>query len=190
MKTVAILHNINRQSNEFEAEFDSPTTINSLKEYMKGKYNVKLIEADKNFKWVQNIQEMRPDITFNVAEGFYGPARESVYAAILEQLDLPYCGPDSTNLLICMNKYLCKELVHKSTYRINMPRHLIVRHLSEIDKLSTIDFFPVFVKLNSEGSSIGINEKSISGRTGVRKRVKALWNKYKRPILVEEYVGL
>lgn len=188
MKTVVILYNLNRKSNEFEAEFDSQETISFLKDCIKEKYKVKLIEADRKFEWVNLIQSAEPDIVFNVAEGFYGPARESVYTAILEQLKIPYCGPDSTNLLICLNKYLCKELIQKSDSKVNMPRHLIIRKISEIDKLSEIDFFPVFVKLNSEGSSIGISDKSVNDRKNIRRYVKELWSKYKRSILVEEYL--
>ena len=43
-------------------------------------------------------------LVFNICEGYNGPARESVYAAILEQLNFNYTGPDSTNLLICHTK--------------------------------------------------------------------------------------
>ena len=189
MKTAVILHNVNRESNEFEAEFDRPTTIGFLKQCMEADYKVRLVEADRKFAWIKKIKRIDPDVTFNIAEGFYGPARESVYAAILDQIGTPYCGPDSTNLLICMNKQLCKELASESGAKINMPRHVIIRSMSDLEKVLDIDFSPLFVKLNSEGSSIGIGKHSINTSRTVLKNVKSLWNKYKRPILIEEYIN-
>jgi len=57
----------------------------------------------------RELNKVKPDLIFNICEGFNGPARESVYAAILEQYKYNYSGPDSTNLLVCHNKYLSKS---------------------------------------------------------------------------------
>ena len=46
---------------------------------------VKKIEADKEFKWIGELNQYQPNLVFNVCEGYNGPARESVYGAILEQ---------------------------------------------------------------------------------------------------------
>ena len=106
MKKIALLYNLNRGNYEYETEFDSEITINKIYESIKDKYEVKKIEALKDFSWITEIQKYNPDLVFNICEGYNGPARESVYAAILEQFNFNYTGPDSTNLLICHNKFI------------------------------------------------------------------------------------
>ena len=115
MKKIAILYNLNRNEYEYEAEFDSEYTIKSIYDALKNKYDVKKIEAVTDFSLITELQDLNPDLVFNVCEGFNGPARESVYAGILEQMDLNYSGPDSTNLLICHNKFLVKNLINNLT---------------------------------------------------------------------------
>ena len=50
MKKIAILYNLNRGKYEYETEFDSKLTINSIYKALNNKYEVKRIEADKEFK--------------------------------------------------------------------------------------------------------------------------------------------
>ncbi len=185
MKKIAILYNLNRGKYEYETEFDSKLTINSIYKALKNKYEVKRIEADKEFKWINKLNKYNPDLVFNVCEGFYGPARESVYAAILEQFKYNYSGPDSTNLLICHNKFLVKNLLKDY---IDAPSGYVIKNESDIDKLKNIKY-PVIVKLNSEGSSMGMDEHSIVDNfEDLKKQANKLLDRYKRNILVEEFI--
>lgn len=185
MKRVVILYNLNRNQYEYETEFDSELTINSILEALKDSFEVKKVEAVKDFSWIERVRELEPDLVFNICEGFHGPARESVYAAILEQLEFNYSGPDSTNLLICHNKFLAKNLVKDIT---RVPYGYIVRNLNDIERLKNIQY-PVMVKLNSEGSSMGMNEKSVvSNFIELQEQAKWLLNKYNRNILIEKYI--
>ena len=147
MRKIAILYNLNRKEHEYEAEFDSENTINSIYDALKDKYDVKRIEAIRDFSWIKRVDDLKPDLVFNVCEGFNGPARESVYGAILEQLNQNYSGPDSTNLLICHNKFLVKNLVKDIA---DVPFGYAVKKLEDVKKIKNIAY-PVIVKLNSEG---------------------------------------
>lgn len=185
MKKIAILYNLNRGKYEYETEFDSKLTINSIYKALNDKYEVKRIEADKEFKWINKLNKYSPDLVFNVCEGFYGPARESVYAAILEQFKYNYSGPDSTNLLMCHNKFLVKNLLKDY---IDVPYGYAIKNEEDIEKLKKIKF-PVIVKLNSEGSSMGMDEHSIVDNfNDLKKQALKLLDKYKRNILVEEFI--
>lgn len=54
MKKIALLFNLNRHQYEYETEFDSELTIDSIYDVLSRKYKVKRIEADKKFKWMMN----------------------------------------------------------------------------------------------------------------------------------------
>ncbi len=182
---IAMLFNLNRHQFEYETEFDSELTIESIYNVLSKKYEVKKFEADKEFKWIDDLNKYNPDLVFNICEGFYGSARESVYAAILEQFKYNYSGPDSTNLLMCHNKFLVKNLLKDY---IDCPKGYSVCEKTDINLLSNIQF-PVIVKLNSEGSSMGLDEKSIvNSYDELKKQVLFLLDKYDRNILVEEYI--
>ena len=118
MRKIAMLFNLNRHQYEYETEFDSELTIESIYNVLCKKYEVKKIEADKDFKWINEVNQYKPDLIFNICEGYNGPARESVYGAILEQFKYNYSGPDSTNLLMCHNKFLVKNLLIFITLKI------------------------------------------------------------------------
>ena len=185
MKKVALLFNLNRHQYEYETEFDSELTIDSIYNVLSKKYEVKKIEADKDFKWIDELNKYKQDLVFNICEGYNGPARESVYAAILEQFKYNYSGPDSTNLLMCHNKFLVKNLLKDY---IDCPKGYSVCNRDDIDNLKDIQY-PVIVKLNSEGSSMGMDEKSIvHSYDELKKQVLYLLDKYNRNILVEEYI--
>lgn len=186
MKKVVLLFNLNRHKHEYETEFDSELTIDSIYNVLSKKYKVKKIEADKDFKWINELNKWNPDLVFNICEGYNGPARESVYGAILEQLGVNYSGPDSTNLLICHNKFLVKNLANSY---VNCPKGYIICEEKDINLLKDIKY-PVIVKLNSEGSSIGMDEKSIVySFNKLKQQILYLIDRYNRNILVEEYIA-
>ena len=185
MRKIAMLFNLNRHQYEYETEFDSELTIESIYNVLCKKYEVKKIEADKDFKWINEVNQYKPDLIFNICEGYNGPARESVYGAILEQFKYNYSGPDSTNLLMCHNKFLVKNLLKDY---IDCPKGYSVCDERDIELLKNIQF-PVIVKLNSEGSSMGMDEKSIVySYNELKSQVLFLLKKYDRNVLVEEYV--
>ena len=185
MKTIVILYNLNRYNFEYEAEFDSELTIKMIQNVLCDKYEIILIEADKEFIWISKLNDSQPDLVFNVCEGYAGPARESVYAAILEQFEYNYTGPDSTNLLICHNKSMVKKIL--SNYCL-VPFGYSLRNVEEVGLLPEITY-PVIVKLNSEGSSIGLNQNSIVwSKKELVEQVKWLCNNYNSNILIEQYI--
>lgn len=184
MEKIAILFNLNRHQFDYETEFDSPVTIESIYNSLKDKYEIKFIEAVRDFSWIKEIIDFNPNLVFNICEGYYGPARESVYAAILEQLNLNYSGPDSTNLLICHNKILTKRLLEN---KILVPRGYCI---TSIEQLKNVELsFPLIVKLNSEGSSLGMSEKSIVNNfKELSEQVNEMIQKFNRGILIEEFI--
>lgn len=185
MKKIAMLFNLNRHQFEYETEFDSEYTIDSIYNTLSKNYLVGKIEADKDFNWISKLKTYNPNLVFNICEGFHGPARESVYAAILEQLGLNYSGPDSTNMLVCHNKFLAKKLLKDD---VLVPFGYVIKNKNEIKFLSNIKF-PVIVKLNSEGSSMGMTKDSVVYNfDSLNKEVTRFIDTYNRGVLVEQYI--
>ena len=185
MKKIAMLFNLNRHQFEYETEFDSEYTIDSIYNTISKNYLVEKIEADKDFNWISKLKTYNPNLVFNICEGFHGPARESVYAAILEQLGLNYSGPDSTNMLVCHNKFLAKKLLKDD---VLVPFGYVIKNKDEIKILSNIKF-PVIVKLNSEGSSMGMTKDSVVYNfDSLNKEVTRFIDTYNRGVLVEQYI--
>ena len=93
------------------AEWDEFETIDAVKSSLeKAGHEVILIEADENAYDV--LRRERPDIVFNVAEGFGGASRESYIPAILEMLDISYTASDPITTGICHDKSRCKEILY------------------------------------------------------------------------------
>jgi D-alanine-D-alanine ligase len=186
---VALLHNLNRGEHEYEADFDLPVTIDALTAALNKQHEVVPVECTRDFiRWLVKLALEKPDIIFNVAEGFKGAARESVYAAIYEQLGLDYCGPGPTELLITHNKSLTKKLLTEKG--IPMAWSKLLSSPKDLESLKgLVIVFPLIVKLNSEGSSMGMDENCIvKDWDQMEKQVTAVWEKFHTNILVEQYI--
>lgn len=189
MMKVALLYNLNRGEHEHEAEFDVPITIDSLTAALQREHEVVAIEATRKFtRWLVQLALAEPNIVFNVAEGFSGAARESLYPAILEQLAISYSGPGPTELLICHNKSLTKKLLVGRD--IPMAWSELLRSPDDLESLRNAEIsFPIIVKLNSEGSSLGMDEHCIVHTWDeLTRQVKAVWEKFHTNILLEKYI--
>lgn len=186
---VALLHNVNRGANEHEAEFDLPITIEALTQALLKEHEVSPVECTRDFThWLALLTVFRPDIIFNVAEGYAGSGREAVYPAIYEQLGLTYCGPGPTELLVCHDKALAKKLLEGKG--IPMPWGKVIRKNEDLNNIQGQDLpFPLIIKLNSEGSSMGMDGNCIvQNWTELEKQVSKVLSKYGSNVLVEQYI--
>ena len=109
------------------AEWDTWDTINAVKNALECFHDVTLIEADLNA--VQKLKEFRPDIVFNIAEGFNGVSREAQIPAILDMFQIPYSGSDPLTLSICLDKARTKEIL--SYYKIPNSRFIVLNSLNQ-----------------------------------------------------------
>lgn len=168
---------------DIEAEFDSIETVNAIKKALE-KFNckVELLEADSDV--ISKLYLKKPDIVFNIAEGFYGRGREAHIPALLNFLRIPFTGSDETTLCIALDKALTKRIL--STHGIKTPKFQLVSHVEEFNK--KIDF-PLIVKPNAEGSSKGISDFAIVHDIDeLNSLIAKNCERYKQCMLVEEYI--
>ncbi len=165
------------------AEWDTVETITAVRDALASRNMVTMIEADDEV--FEKLRNNHPDIVFNIAEGRFGPSRESQIPAMLEMLNLPYTGSDPLTLGICLDKSRTKEIL--SYYHIPTPKFVVVHSLSEIRNENV--FLPAIVKPLFEGSSKGIfNSSFVQTSNDLYDRVERILSEYGQPALVEEFL--
>ncbi|MEA4882631.1 MAG: ATP-grasp domain-containing protein [Clostridia bacterium] len=134
---------------------------------------------------LERLDEARPDIVFNIAEGWMGRNRESLIPALLELLEIPFTGSDALTLGIALDKAMAKRVA--ATAGIRTPRSIKVNSAQGLDQIDLP--FPVFVKPNSEGSSKGIRDSSkVWSIEELQEKIQWILSTYHQPALVEEFL--
>ena len=167
------------------AEWDAPATIDAVESALSQLGKVVRLEATEDFP--ENLRQARPDIVFNMAEGFRGVNREAHVPAICEFFGIPYSGSDPFALTLCLDKAKTKETL--SFHGIPTPQFAVVASLSDFESRTADLELPLFVKPLHEGSSKGITDKNLCwDRAHLRRQTRFLLENYKQPVLVEEYL--
>ena len=170
-----------------EAEYETPETIAALLAAI-GRHCDVAVPLPLGPGLVDDLKREAPDLAFNIAEGLEGPSRESIVPVILDHLGIPYTGSDGVALGISLNKALTKALVAGAGVRT--PASAVFASSPEANEGSGELDYPVLVKPNFGGSSVGIGPDSIVRRpadlAAVVEREVAL---YSQPCLVEHFVA-
>jgi D-alanine-D-alanine ligase len=167
------------------AEWDSPTTIAAVESALSKLGKVVRLEANEDFP--ERLRQAKPDIVFNIAEGFYGVNREAHVPAICEFYGIPYSGSDPFTLSLSLDKARTKETL--AFHGIPTPRFAVVRELEELRAVSERLSLPLFVKPLHEGSSKGITDSNLChDAKQLFAQTKFLLENYDQPVLVEEYL--
>ena len=130
------------------------------------------------------------DILFSIAEMLGYRFREILVPTICEMYDKPYLFAQPDAMLITADKYLSNIFVNE--LGINIPKSLIIKDISETDilqsKLEKLSF-PLIIKPNAEGASMGINKESvIFNINNLKQGVKRLLSDYDQPVLIQEFI--
>jgi D-alanine-D-alanine ligase len=181
---IAVVLNTRNEASEFQVEYDPPHTIELIKHgIIKAGQEYEFIEADDNI--VDNLKKIRPDLVFNRAEGIRGESRESHVPAILEMLGIPYVGSNVLTTAIGLNKTWAKKCL--AYHKILTPRFKTITDINEIKNFDVP--FPVILKPNEEGSSMGINEDNIvKNLSELEKKLNFMLETYQQSILVEQFI--
>ena len=167
------------------AEWDSPTTIAAVESALSHLGKVVRLEANEDFP--ETLRQVRPDIVFNIAEGFYGVNREAHVPAICEFFGIPYSGSDPFTLSLCLDKARTKETL--TFHGIPTPRFTVIEKIEDLEARARSLSLPLFVKPLHEGSSKGITDSNLCwDRAHLLRQTEFLLENYDQPVLVEEYL--
>lgn len=172
-------------TDDFFAEGDSMETIQAVMDALSSfGHEVNGIEADDEA--IVKLAEINPDLVMNLAEGLTGDFRESYIPMVCERLGIPYTGSDPLTLGICLNKIRTKEILmaHQfptPPFQVFYPRENVnTNHL----------LFPAIIKPAAEGSSKGIDNRSVATDPITAKELiieKLI--KYNQPVIAESFLN-
>jgi D-alanine-D-alanine ligase len=188
------------------AEWDSEETIAAVERALSAHGEVIRLEANEDFP--ERLRRERPDIVFNIAEGWRGANREAHVPAICEFFGIPYSGSDPFALSLCLDKARTKDWL--SYHAVRTAPFVLLHDVAELKSLyggkkswnggkSASSFLGrslgsahspgLFAKPVHEGSSKGITERNFCRtREELEAQVVFLLQRYDQPVLVEEYL--
>jgi D-alanine-D-alanine ligase len=128
----------------------------------------------------------RPKLIFNLAEGFQGMAeKEMNVAALFELFGIPYTGNPARTLALAQDKILTKRIL--ASAGISSPRWTVFQG-GEFPDTSFLAC-PLIAKPSREDASIGISPAGVfPGRSGIEKAARGLFDTYRQPVLIEEFI--
>lgn len=127
------------------------------------------------------------DVVLSVFGGERSRNRMALVPAICESFGLRFIGPDVYGRVLCQDKEISKRLAMQCG--MATPWHRIVRSEADLDRLGCVPF-PVVVKPNLEGSSIGITERCLVGDSIQAFDIaRELLHEFQQPVLIEKFVG-
>ncbi|MEJ8646079.1 hypothetical protein WKI68_42320 [Streptomyces sp. MS1.HAVA.3] len=132
------------------------------------------------------LGELRPDLVFNLAEGWSGPWRQSAFPELYERLGLPYTGSGPQALALALDKYRTKLVLREAG--VPTPPAVFLTPGAPAAGLGALSF-PVIVKPNFESCSKGITSTSLAHTAQeAADLAAALLKEYPDGVLAEEYV--
>ncbi len=151
------------------------------------KHQVRSFEGDKDL--ISRLEEFmprvikgeQPGLVFNVSYGIQGQARYAHIPGILEMVGIPYVGSGPLAHGLALDKVVAKMIFRQ--HDIPTPDFAVLD--SWDSKLPDMNF-PLIVKPRNEAVSFGI--QIVHNKNELRKGIEAVIEKFKQPVLVEEYI--
>ena len=184
---IAFTYSLKTAATEDQAEYDTPETVSMIEAALhRLGHVVLLIEASGTVaELVAELERARPDLIFNTAEAGTGRAREAFYPSLFQRLGIPYTGSDAYACTVTLDKHLTKLLV--ASHGVHVPRWVFARSVGDLAGCELR--FPVIVKPNFEGSSMGITADSVvEDRATLELRAADALTRFTDGLMVEEYI--
>lgn len=170
------------KDSDTHAEYETKETVDAVSAVLSELGQVVYLPCDGTF--IKKILKEKPDVVFNIAEGWGNRDRESFVPAVLRMLGIPFTGSDATALGITMDKALTKRILRDAG--IKTADFLLY---DKIPSEPPFFGFPAFVKPNCDGSSRGIYKHSVVfNMEELVKTVRIILGDYYQPAIAEPYL--
>lgn len=188
---VALLANLKKNaptwpgmSPDYWDDLDSEETIEAIAAAIRANGH-KVTYYEGNASLYDNLRDKRPDICFNICEGYFGDSREAQVPALLEMLRIPYTGSSVLTLALALDKPMTKRVLYY--HNLPTPPFQVFERIQE--PLDPDLAFPLFVKPSREGTGMGVSSESIiHNEEQLRVQLERLFERYNQPVLAERFI--
>jgi len=136
---------------------------------------------------VARIEQLRPELVFNLTEEFYGDRRhDRNVAALLELMGISFTGTGAGGLTLCRDKGLCKRLLN--AHRVRVPDFLTFVPGFPVKVPASFPFPAVVKPLFGDGSDGISNASLVENSERLIQRVQFVHGHIGQPAIVEEYI--
>ncbi|MCS6961890.1 MAG: D-alanine--D-alanine ligase [Deltaproteobacteria bacterium] len=138
--------------------------------------SVKLMIIDRVDELIRTLKGFKPSCVINGLHGKFG--EDGRLQAILDSLEIPYTGSNAFTSALCMDKF--KSLMLAKSLGFSIPETC----LFELSKPAKTKF-PLVVKPNREGSSVGVS--IVTSKIGLENALK-IASQFDSEVLYQEYL--
>ena len=169
-----------------EKEVSKVTSSEIAKALNNAGFNTFLVDPanfDSYGKMIQYLKETEPMIVFNGLHGAEG--EDGRIQSLLSLHQIPFTGSNYKACAIAMDKYISSHLAH--SIGVKTPKHIIIKKNDDVDYdnlINEIDF-PMSIKPNDSGSSVGIS--IINRENEIEDAIEKAF-KFSDKILCEKYI--
>jgi D-alanine-D-alanine ligase len=163
-------------------------TIRRLVDALRGGgHQVTTFEGDKDI--VHQLEKFmprvitgeRPGMVFNVSYGIQGQARYTHVPSILEMIGVPYVSSGPLAHSLSLDKVVTKMILRQ--HDLPTPDFAVLQSLdAPVPELR----YPMIVKPKNEAVSYGL--KVVRNERELREAAKVIFDQYRQPVLVEQYI--
>lgn len=130
-------------------------------------------------------QRREGDVVLSIYGGERSRNRMALVPAICESFGMRFIGPDVYGRIVCQDKEISKKLAQQCG--VLTPGYFLARTESDLGRIRPRQF-PLVVKPNFEGSSIGISERCIVHRwQELHDVASSMLEEFDQPVLIEEF---
>jgi D-alanine-D-alanine ligase len=174
------------QPDDWQEEFDSPTTVTYLRAALEATGH-SVVELGDGRVLIEHLLRDPPDLVFNISEGFgVGRSREARVPSVCEMLGVPYTGSDPLTLAVALDKDVARRVV--AAAGVPVPKGFVVSDKQSYDPHAVP--YPAIIKPAWEGSSKGIRGKCVvHSPAELAERLPVVLRDYRQPVLVEEFIA-
>lgn len=135
--------------------------------------------------FLENITKHKNSVVLSVWSGEKSRNRKALIPSICEAYNIPYVGADPYLHIISADKHLSKNIC--KAYGIESSKDIIISNNNQFHLLSLLNY-PVIIKPNFEGGSIGIFNNNVVYNPKEAKKVCLNLLMFFKQLIVEEYL--
>ena len=173
------------------ASFEREISLRSSEEIIKyldiKKYDINtiIVPKEKNTSWVKELIDFSPDLVINLLHG--GDGENGSVSGLLNCLNIPSIGNGVLSGAVCMNKKICKAVLKNSG--VPVCEDVFIKKddcITDFEEKIKGLGFPVIVKPNNGGGSIGISVAE--NIDDVKSLAESIIKNYNDDVLIEKFI--